>query len=290
MLKPMIITMPKAISGICLLRAVASLLLIVPGLHTPVQAATEIEWHTERSVDGDVTIMITHGIHQGDRMIYTFRSPDDTEEGEGNFFVSTDGGDTIHYIDDKDGSCLLVQQSELSRTLSQYLLKSSDRFNISASDLHIEQVEDMPAEALHGFDTQHKRYQVDFNVGYKYMLFKGTYAIARSIDIWIAREQNPISRSPMFQRLWQYTGESELDGEIRKVAGDAPQLRLRSEIEQTRTDKKGKQSGLRLVSDVTLLQEIEDLPDERFHTPECKTVGPEQMEKKFNGLLKDLLG
>ena len=286
----MIKKMPNLTSGLRLSKVVAPFVLLMPVLHAPVQAATEIEWITERTVDGETSTMITHGIHQGDRMKYTFRAPEDAEAGKGDFFVSTDGGHTIHYIDSKDSSCLLVQQRELSSTLSRYLLETSKKFNISASDLHIEQVLEQPAESRHGFDTQHKRYQVDFKVHYKYMLFKGHYDISRSVDVWMTQEQNPISSSPMFQRLWQYTGESELDTEIRKAAGDVPQLRLRSEIEQTRTDKKGKQSSLRLVSDISRLQEIEDLPDDRFDTPECETVSPEQMEKKFNGLLKDLLG
>ena len=265
-------------------------MLLIAGLISPARGATEIEWITERTVDGESSTMITRGIHQGDLMVYTFATPEDAEAGEGNYFVSTDGGRTIHYVSSDDSSCMQVQQHELSSTLSRYLLETSERFNISASDLRIEETLDEPAQSRHGFETQHKRYQVDFKAQYKYMLFKGYYDISRSISIWMTREQNPISSSPMFQRLWQYTGESALDTEIRKVAGDVPQLRLRSEIDQSRTDKKGKQSSLRLVSEVTKLQEIEDLPDERFETPDCMMVSPEQMEKKFNGLLKDLLG
>jgi hypothetical protein len=174
--------------------------------------------------------------------------------------------------------------------LSEFLLQTSDKFNVKASGLMVEKLLDEPAEAIHGLPTKHWRYKFSFNASYKYMLFKGQYAMARQADYWFTPDSGTIATTvPFFQNVWQHTGEEQLDPQLVSVASTITGFQLRSELQQSRTNKKGEVSNTNIVQYVRMLREVDDLPTDAFALPDCDQVGAKKMEKKFKVLLKDLL-
>jgi hypothetical protein len=89
--------------------------------------------------------------------------------------------------------------------------------------------------------------------------------------------------------MWQYTGNDELDQKIQDIVGPDITYRLRSDIQQTRTDKKGEQSNMTMHQYVDSIKEIDNLPDRTFLMLDCRNVDSNQMKNKFTELLKKLI-
>ena len=96
--------------------------------------------------------------------------------------------------------------------------------------------------------------------------------------------------NPFFQKIGDYTGNHKFDQKMPKITGADANHRLRSEIHQTMTDKKDKESSLQLLQYVESITQVDDLPDEKFEIPDCNEVDSDKMDKKFKAFLKQLLG
>ena len=255
-----------------------------------VHSATKVELVNERTVDGDKQTYLVNALYQNENSRYTFHDPDDGEKGAGVYLLSDDGGKTAYYIDSNENSCHHWSNAEFTKTLSGFLLQTKDKFNIEGTNLVIEKQLEEPAETMHGLSNRHFRYVLSFDANYKYGFFKDKYAMERRMEFWVSGGADTIAATlPLFQNVWQYTGNDELDQQIRSVIGADTSFRLRSEIKQSRTDKKGKTSITEIVQYIKTLEQVEDLPDEAFQIPDCDEVGAKKMEKKFKALLKGLL-
>lgn len=266
------------------------ILFILFILITQARAATELEMVNERTVDGETQTYIINALYQNEHSRYTFHDPENGATGTGVYLLSNDGGKTAHYIDTNENICHRWTNAELSENLGAFMLQSTDKFNVKTSDLEIIKLIEEPAEPIHGFPTTHFRYALRFNASYKYMLFKGEYALERQVDYWAVPElEVVVDNVPLFQNFWQHTGEDQVDQQISSFVESNTVYRLRSEILQTRTNKKGEASSTKIVQHVRALKEIADLPTDTFQVPECQDVGARKMNKKFKALLKDLL-
>jgi len=257
---------------------------------TQARAATELEIVNERTVDGETQTYLINALYQNGSSRYTLHDPENDKTGTGIYLLSVDGGKTAHYIDTNENICHRWTNAEFSENLGAFMLQSTDKFNVKTSDLALIKLLEEPAEPIHGFPTTHFRYALSFNASYKYMLFKGKYALERQVDYWAVPElEVVIGGEPLFQNFWQHTGHDQVDQQISSFVESNTDFRLRSEILQTRTNKKGETSSTKIVQHVKTLKEIEDLPASTFQVPECQDVGARKMNKKFKALLKDLL-
>lgn len=263
--------------------AIALLLFSIGQAH----GATEVELVNERTLDGEKQMFTIKALYDGRKSRYTFHRPDDKKVGNGSYLFSLDSGKTYHYIDTNENICRQWDSEELANTLSQFLLKTTDKYNVKASDLEIKIILVEPADAMHGLETRHIRIKINYTASYKYLLFKGHYRIEREVDLWVTPKRENID--PVLQKIWQYTGNDELDQKIQDIVGpeDVTYL-LRSDIQQTRIDKKGEQSNMTMHQYIDSITEIDNLPDRTFVMPDCRNVDSKQMKKKFTELLKKL--
>jgi hypothetical protein len=208
----------------------------------PVQAATEVELVNERTVDGQTSSFIINGLYQNDHSRFTMHDPDVSATGAGIYVLSNDGGKTAFYVDTNENICHRWTHEEFTQTLSAFLLESSGKFNVNVSDLKFVKLLEEPSESMHGLPTTLARYTLSFNASYKYAFFKGRYILERQADYWttpnIESINAPIS---LFQNIGQRTGKEQIDRELSDAFGSNSGFRMRSEILQTRTDKKEKQ-------------------------------------------------
>ncbi len=86
----------------------------------------------------------------------------------------------------------------------------------------------------------------------------------------------------MFQNFWQHTGNPHLDQQISDYVGsNGDSFRVRSKVQQSRTDKKGAISRTEIVQYIESLTTVEDLPKGSFEIPDCKQVGAKKMGKNL---------
>ncbi len=259
-------------------------------LLSPAQAATEVELINERTVDGETHSYIINSVYQGNNSRFTLHDPDDSTTGAGVYVLSNDGGKTAFYIDTNDNNCHRWTNEEFTQNLSTFLLESKRKFNVKVSDLNVDKLLEEPSESMLDLPTTHVRYALSFNASYKYMFFKGQYAVERQTDYWTTPKIESITTPiPLFQNIGQHAGEGQVDQQLSDIFASNVGFRLRSELLQTTTDKKGKKSSTKMVQYIKTLNEVENLPDNTFDVPDCEGVGAKKMEKKFNALLKDLI-
>ena len=251
--------------------------------------AIEIETTTERTIDGDKQTYIVHTLLQGLNSRLTFQSPNDADAAKGKYLLSLDGGKTAHYVDTIENTCHQLSTSELGQALGDFMLKTSDRFKIKISDPLLQKVFEKTAEPILGYKVNHIRMELKFNASYKYLLFKDNYNVERSADYWVTYENVNVEATPLYQLMWQYIGSEDFNQQIQKLVRTDIQFLLRSEIDQTMIDKKGKLSRVQIMQYVKSIKEIPDVTPDRFVLPDCKDVGSEEMEKKFKALLKSLI-
>lgn len=257
---------------------------------TQVQATTEIEMVNERTVDGEKQSYIVNALYQDQNSRYTLSDPDDSNTAAGIYLLSTDGGKTAYFIDSNTNSCHQWTNEKFTETLSSFLFQSKDKFNVKTSDLEIEKLLEEPSDTIHGLPTTHIRYALSLNAGYKYTLLKGQYTLERRADYWSAPEPRTFSSIvPLFQDLWRYTGNAELDLKTGSIIGAEMGFQMRSEIKQTRTNSKGKKTTTEIVQYIKTMQEVDNLPADTFLIPDCKEMSTKKLEKKFKSLLKNLL-
>jgi hypothetical protein len=252
--------------------------------------ATEVEMVSERTVDGEKQSYFVKALFQGEQSRYTLYGPEDPESGSGAYLLSLDGGETAYYIDTSENTCHHWTNEELVKTLSSFLLKTTKKYNVKTSGGEMHKVFEKDTADIHGLPAKQIRINMSFITGYKYLFFNDRFEVERSADIWVTPGLEDIDAQPIFQKIWEYTGNEELDQKIRVIAGSDTKYRLRSEINQTMTDKKGKQSSTHILQYVKSITEINDLPDKTFQLPDCDEVDTKKMEKNFQALLKNVLG
>jgi hypothetical protein len=252
--------------------------------------ATEIELASERTVDGEKQSYFVNGLFQGEKSRYTIYGPEDPESGSGAYLLSLDGGESAYYIDTSENTCHHWSNAELVETLSGFMLKTTDKYNVKTSGGEIHKVFEKDAADIHGLPAKQIRINMSFVASYKYLFFNDRFEVERSADIWVTPELENVDAQSIFQKNWEYTGNEELDQKIRAIAGSDTKHILRSEINQTMTDKKGKVSSTHILQYVKSMTEVEDLLDGTFQLPDCDEVDSDKMEKKFEALLKKALG
>lgn len=254
-------------------------------------SATEVEFINERTVDGEKQSYIINAIFQGLKSRYTFHNPEESGAGGQGYLLSLDGGETAYFIDADENTCRQWRNDELAETLSDFLLETSDKFNIKTRDGEFNKVFEKEAADIHGQAVKHIRLQLNFTGSYKYLLFKDTVEVKRTVDMWVTPALEFLDAQSFLQKSWEHTGDEKLDQAIQAFTGKANEShRLRSEIKQTMTDKKGKVSNTQILQYVQSIRQLDDLPDREFQLPDCHNTDSVEMEKKFKALLKASLG
>jgi len=265
---------------------VVSLILSYMGLAF---GATEVELVNERIADGKKKAYTIKALFLGQKSRYTFYTEEDAKIGNGTYMLSLDGGGTVYYIDRNSNTCYHGSSEEVLEISSNFMLKTTDKFKLKIQEGEIRKVLEEDAGAIHGLPTKHTLITIGFTASYKYMLFNNKYKVKRVVDVWVTPKIAGINDQGIFQRAWEYTGDEELDQELRAIIGTGNNYRLRSEINQTMVDKKGKESSAQILQYVKSITEIDDLPEDAFRLPECKEIDAKKMEKNFKALLKALL-
>ena len=152
--------------------AVGTMLLLLGQAH----GATEVEVVNERMEEGKKQAYTVKALFQGSKSRYTFHfDEEDAETDSGSYLLSLDGGETAYYIDASDNSCNQWSNEKLVQTLSGFLLKTTDKFNVNTADVEVHKVFEKDVADMHDLPVKHIRINISFTASYKYMFFKDKY-------------------------------------------------------------------------------------------------------------------
>lgn len=263
---------------------------------TAANAAVEVEIVNERVVKNKKHVFIVKGIFDGEKVRYTFHTDDNSEIISGTSIISLDGGKTNYFIgidedsEDNEVVCHLWTNKESIEILGKYLLKVTGKFNVKVSDPVINKVFEKKAKAIHGLPTKHVRLKMNFNASYKFLFFDDILKVERKVDHWLTPKVEGIEAKPILQQSYRVTGYKQMDEVLNKVSKFLKGYKLRSEVVQTITDKKGKVKETRITQYIKSINTTNNLAEDAFKLPSCTKVDSYDMEQQVKHVLFVLAG
>lgn len=253
-------------------------------------SATEIEIANERTIKGKKHIYTIIGIFQGTNSRYTFHTDDSSGISSGTYLISHDGGKSAYFVNTEDNTCHQWTNQEFVEMLGEFLLKTTNKFNVKVTEpVIIKELEQQGDEFL-GLPTTHIRIKVNFTTSYKFLFFDDTLKVERLINTWLTPQIEGVDTQPLLQRSWQTTGFKEVDRALSGLSRSLSGYRLRSDIVQTMTNTKGKQSSTHITQYIKSIKELDKLPDNSFKIPACNKIDSYEMKKQVKQLLMVLAG
>ena len=174
--------------------------------------------------------------------------------------------------------------------MGRYLLKTTNRFNINMTNPVVTKVFEKKVGDINGLPAKHVRMNAKFTASYNFLFFDNTLNVDRQIDTWLVPIIEGVETKPIFQRSWQITGYEQLDTALKGFSKSLKGYRVRNEVVQKITDKKGKESITKIVQHIKSIKKINRLPDNTFKIPECTKISSYEMEERVKHLIFLLAG
>ena len=254
-------------------------------------AATEIVFINERTKDGEQNTFTVNLFVQDNVSRIHFKNSDAEGETADSYFLKKIDSDTVFYINKAKNTCDQWAKGAFSQAFSRIMLNIKRKAKVKVTEKNIQKVLDQPAANMLGLQTKQIAIKINFRSTYKYLLFKDDMKVERMLNYWVTPDLENIDILSLFQKIGESTGDVVQDQELRDIfAATGADYRLKDEIIQTTTDKKGKQSTITILQYMQSIEDVPDLPDESLQTPsDCKLIESGDIEKKLKALIKDAI-
>jgi len=216
------------------------------------------ETHVKGWVDGDKTRV---EFSSGDKKGFF---------ADGNYLVTTDGGETVYLINNKDKTYAEFDMEQLMAMMGQAMAmmeQMGGMFKMEFNNVHNEKLLEEPGESILGRSTTHYRYNSGYTMSMKMMGMKQETTIdsvqdlwctddfdGRGFGVWLRPDRNMKTGNEEFDKL--------INTEMAKIKG----FPLRTVTTSTTTNKKGKSTEQTFTNEVTVLRE-ESIADSTFEWP-----------------------
>jgi len=193
---------------------------------------------------------------------------------DGNYLVTTDGGENVYLINPKDETYAPFNLNEMMASLGQamnMMEQMGGMVKIEITDTNSEKLLEEPGGSILGHSTTHYRYQSGYTMNLKMMGIKQQTKNDTLMDIWstdaLEARGFGIWLKPGSQMRTGNEGLDKMIGEqFEKIQG----FPLKMVMETTATNKKGKEQKSTSTIEVTVLRE-ESVADDKFAWPDHYT-------------------
>lgn len=193
-----------------------------------------------------------------------------TPIAEGNYLISTNGGENVHLVDPKEKTYGKFSLKDLMAGLGQAMeamKKMGGMMKMEFTDLSTEKLLEEPGEEILGYPTTHYRYKSNYTMNMSIMGMKQASKTEMVQEIWstdaVEAEGFGMWLSP---GRAVNTGNEEFDKVISQQMGQVQGFPLKMVNESTVTATRGRAQSSRQTTEVTVLRE-EAVDDEVFEWP-----------------------
>jgi hypothetical protein len=193
---------------------------------------------------------------------------------DGNYLVTTDGGENVYLVNPKDETYGRFNLDEMMATVGQamnMLEEMGDMVKIEITDSTSEKLLEEPGESILGHDTTHYRYKSGYTMNMKLMGMNRQNRNDTVMDIWSTDALDAQGFGVWLRPDRQMkTGNEGLDEMMAQQFGQIQGFPLKMTMEMTSTNKKGKGQTSTNTMEVTVLRE-ESIADSQFTWPDNYT-------------------
>lgn len=190
--------------------------------------------------------------------------------GDGNYLVTTDGGETVYLVNVKDKTYAefdMEQMMQVAGQAMEMMEQLGGMFQMEFENVYNEKLLEEPGETILGRSTTHYRFKSGYTMSVKMMGMKQENTVetlqdiwstddfdSRGFGVWLRPDRNMKTGNESFDKL--------INNELGKING----FPLKTVAVSTTTNKKGKSSQQTYTNEVTVLRE-ESIPASTFEWP-----------------------
>jgi hypothetical protein len=193
---------------------------------------------------------------------------------DGNYLVTTDAGDNVYLVNPKDETYAAFNLEEMMATVGEMMNmmeEMGDMVKIEITDTSSEKLLEEPGGTIVGRPTTHYRYRNGYTMNMSVMGIKQQNRNDTVMDIWSTDALDARGFGVWLRPDRQMkTGHEGLDEMMAQQFGLMQGFPLKTVMETTTTNKKGKGQTSTTTMEVTVLRE-ESVPDSRFTWPDHYT-------------------
>lgn len=236
----------------------------------PVQAGFYYEAHTVTQSDQMGTETATvHVWVDGTNARIEFSEDSDFGFGsDSSYLLTRDGGENMILVDPEEQAYTEFNLGQTANMAAAMMEKMGGMFQFSFEDPYAEKLSEGPGEPILGYDTR----KFEFRSGYTMNMSMMGRNMGQKVDststMWVTSEIDAAAFDAWLRPDKRLKGIFEgLDEIMANAYGQIEGVPLKTVMNTTTTDAKGKVSKSEMVTDVIVLRE-EDVPAERFAIPE----------------------
>ncbi len=193
---------------------------------------------------------------------------------DGNYLVTTDGGDNVYLVNTNDETYAPFNLDEMMATLGQtmnMLEEMGGMVKMEFTDATTEKLLEEPGDSILGHSTTHYRYKSGYTMNMTMMGMKRQSRNETVMDIWSTDDLEARGFGVWLKPDRQMkTGNEGLDEMMAQKFGQIQGFPLKMVMEMTSTNKKGKEQTSTTTMAVTILRE-ESVADDKFDWPDHYT-------------------
>lgn len=229
---------------------------------------------------------------------------------DGNFLVTTDGGDNVYLINPAEETYAPFNLEEMMATMGEtmnMMEQAGGMVKMEFTDATSEKLLEEPGESILGHSTTHHRIKSGYTTSISVMGMKQKSRYETVTDIWSTDDLDARGFAVWLKPDRQMkTGNEGLDEMLEQKFGQLDGFPLKMVMEMTTFNKKGKPQGSTTsTTEVTLLRE-ESVANDKFEWPDHYTeteilpdveamqggqqAGKEDKKKKKKGGLSSVFG
>lgn len=212
--------------------------------------------------------MVVRGWVDGPKAKIEFESGD--KQGpfaEGSYWVTTDAGETIYWVDPEEKTYAEFDLEKLMTTMGQMMDMMGGMMKFEITDVASEKLAEEAGGSMLGHPTTHYRFESGYNMKMKIMGMGQEQRIDMLQDVWVtdALDARGLGVWLRPDRALK-TGNEEFDKLIDSQFRDMKGFPLKSVVVTTTTNKKGKSQQQTSTTEVRELRE-ESVADTSFTVP-----------------------
>jgi len=190
---------------------------------------------------------------------------------EGSYLVTTDGGQVVFLIDPEKQTYSRWDLDAILKMVGNLSAMSGGMVQMKFENAKVDDLGNEPGANIAGMPTRIYRFQTAYDMKMKIMGFKKVYHVESDEEIWASPELDDPGFGAWLRKRPAKIGDSGLDEMVSAMARDFEGFPVKTATVSRMTDNKGKTSVTRQVMEVTELEEISPIADERFAVPEGYT-------------------
>lgn len=270
----------------------AAALALALGCALPLQAGIQYKARTyqEGEQKNDMVSSLVEVWVDGESARIEFLQSANPMMPQGRWLVTTDAGRTMYLVNPEDRTYSKWDLKAMLESVSGVMQSLGPMMNFEIQEPRVETLADEPGGEMMGYATRHYKYRTTYRFQMKIMGMKSAQDMEQVQEMWATDQLDAAALGLWMMREPPDFGDSGLkeliEAEMSKVKG----FPLKTVLESVSTNKKGKQSTTRTITQVEALEE-RAIGAERFRIDPSfrETEPPLPMGEEDNGL-KGLFG